>query len=213
MRNRFAPLENDVSSSRPTCKNRAFLNVVLSKHNPLPHGWLMAGFYKSQVVGPNGVAKSSLFMSVRSVWTGQSFPRQLAAANAPGRVLTRLLARGVTSGPELKRACTGRRKAQGVDAGATEVDTMGHREEDMQDDRSAGVQRSRRPAAQRQHRPIRAVVNRPRHNGRHQTLKNRQKTLAHSSLRGTHVMLKRFMPPIYPPARNSGGRIGGRIRS
>ena len=44
-----------------------FCTPVLSKQNLLPHGWLMPGFYKSLGVVPNGVAKSSLFMSARSV--------------------------------------------------------------------------------------------------------------------------------------------------
>ncbi len=48
----------------------------------------------------------------------------------------------------------------------------------------------------------------------HQTWENRQKSLAHSSLRGIESRkLQRFMPPICPPGQGSSGRIGGRIRS
>ena len=135
-------------------------------------------------------------------WTGQpTCPANgLAPANAPGRPLTRLLARGVAGGQGLERACMGRRGAQeGGFRGANEIPRR--------------VVQAITPSGRTT--PARAdssSVNRPQRNARHQTWENRQKTLAHSSLRGIESRkLKRFTPSICPPGQDSGGRIGGRL--
>ena len=119
VRNRFAPLENDVSSSRRNCKIRALLYVRVSKHNPASARLVDSRIL--QIAGRGSKRDGEVVVAhVSTQCMDQTVvcpANGLAAVEAPGRHLTRLMARGVTSGPGLDRACVGRRKAHRADFG------------------------------------------------------------------------------------------------